>query len=34
MPSAVEVISGAQGLVLRVTYPAPSPLGVLSAKKN
>jgi len=34
MPSAVEVSSGAQGLVLRVTYPAPSPLGLLSAKKN
>jgi len=34
MPSTVEVSSGAQGLVLRVTYPAPSPLGVLSAKKN
>ena len=34
MPSTVEVSSGAQGLVLRVTYSAPSPLGVLSAKKN
>jgi hypothetical protein len=34
LPSAVEVSSGAQGLVLRVTYPAPSPLGLLSAKKN
>jgi len=34
LPSTVEVSSGAQGLILRVTYPAPSPLGLLSAKMN
>ncbi len=34
LPSAVEVTSGAQGLVLRVTYPAPSPLGLLGAQKD
>jgi hypothetical protein len=34
LPSAIEVSPGAQGVVLRITYPAPSPLGLLSAKKN
>jgi hypothetical protein len=34
VPSAVEVTSEAQGLVLRLAYPAPSPLGLLSAKMN
>jgi len=34
LPSAVEVSPDAQGLVLRVTYPVPSPLGLLSAKMN
>jgi hypothetical protein len=34
LPSAVEVSAGAQGIVLSVTYPAPSPFGLLSAQKN
>jgi hypothetical protein len=34
LPSTVEVSPEVQGVVLRVTYPAPSPLGLLSAKMN
>jgi hypothetical protein len=34
LPSTVEVSPEVQGIVLRVTYPVPSPLGLLGAKTN